>query len=167
SRRPPAGIRYLASGRLRFYDLASGQQAPGACIIETDSLVLSRRDTAGSAQADIRDQRRSHVQDAAQDQPVGGYRPGDHPRWVRTRSSPRRALSSLARTSTRSAQPSEGDDDDRRQRPERDMNRDVTTAAPQRGRPRSEKAHNAILEAAAELLLEKGLAAVSMDAVAA
>jgi AcrR family transcriptional regulator len=47
------------------------------------------------------------------------------------------------------------------------MNRDVTTAAPQRGRPRSEKAHQAILEASAELLLEKGLAAVSMDAVAA
>jgi AcrR family transcriptional regulator len=47
------------------------------------------------------------------------------------------------------------------------MSREVTTAAPPRGRPRSEKAHNAILEAAAELLLEKGLAAVSMDAVAA
>jgi AcrR family transcriptional regulator len=47
------------------------------------------------------------------------------------------------------------------------MNRDVTTAAPQRGRPRSEKAHQAILEASAELLLEKGLAAVSMDEVAA
>jgi AcrR family transcriptional regulator len=43
----------------------------------------------------------------------------------------------------------------------------LTAAAPQRGRPRSEKAHNAILEAAAELLLEKGLTAVSMDAVAA
>ena len=43
----------------------------------------------------------------------------------------------------------------------------AAVAAPQRGRPRSEKAHNAILEAAAELLLEKGLAAVSMDAVAA
>jgi AcrR family transcriptional regulator len=40
-------------------------------------------------------------------------------------------------------------------------------AAPQRGRPRSEKAHNAILESAAELLLERGLGAVSMDAVAA
>lgn len=47
------------------------------------------------------------------------------------------------------------------------MNRDVTTAAPPRGRPRSEKAQNAILQAAAELLLEQGLAAVSMDAVAA
>jgi AcrR family transcriptional regulator len=38
---------------------------------------------------------------------------------------------------------------------------------PQRGRPRSEKASQAILEAAADLLLENGLAAVSMDAVAA
>jgi AcrR family transcriptional regulator len=47
------------------------------------------------------------------------------------------------------------------------MNLEVTAAAPPRGRPRSEKAHNAILEASAELLLEKGLAAVSMDAVAA
>ncbi len=47
------------------------------------------------------------------------------------------------------------------------MSRDVTTAAAPRGRPRSEKAQNAILEAAAELLLEQGLAAVSMDAVAA
>ena len=36
-----------------------------------------------------------------------------------------------------------------------------------RGRPRSEKAHAAILRAAAGLLLEHGLAAVSMDAVAA
>jgi AcrR family transcriptional regulator len=35
-----------------------------------------------------------------------------------------------------------------------------------RGRPRSEKAHKAVLEAAAELLLERGLSAVSMDAVA-
>jgi AcrR family transcriptional regulator len=35
-----------------------------------------------------------------------------------------------------------------------------------RGRPRSEKASTAILEAAAELLLERGLAEVSMDAVA-
>jgi AcrR family transcriptional regulator len=39
--------------------------------------------------------------------------------------------------------------------------------APQRGRPRSEKASQAILEAAADLLLENGLTAVSMDAVAA
>jgi AcrR family transcriptional regulator len=38
-------------------------------------------------------------------------------------------------------------------------------AAP-RGRPRSEKAHQAILQAAAELLLDRGLGAVSMDAVA-
>jgi AcrR family transcriptional regulator len=39
--------------------------------------------------------------------------------------------------------------------------------APPRGRPRSEKASQAILGAAADLLLENGLAAVSMDAVAA
>lgn len=40
-------------------------------------------------------------------------------------------------------------------------------AEPQRrGRPRSEKAKAAILEAAAELLLARGLAGVSMDAVA-
>jgi AcrR family transcriptional regulator len=38
--------------------------------------------------------------------------------------------------------------------------------AARRGRPRSEKASQAILEAAAELLLARGLAAVSMDAVA-
>ncbi|MGH3252299.1 MAG: TetR/AcrR family transcriptional regulator, partial [Trebonia sp.] len=37
---------------------------------------------------------------------------------------------------------------------------------PARGRPRSEKARKAILVAAAELLLDRGLAAVSMDAVA-
>jgi AcrR family transcriptional regulator len=47
------------------------------------------------------------------------------------------------------------------------MSRDTATAARQRGRPRSEKAHHAILQAAAELLLEQGLTAVSMDAVAA
>jgi AcrR family transcriptional regulator len=40
------------------------------------------------------------------------------------------------------------------------------TAQPPRGRPRSEKAHKAILEAAAALLLARGLSAVSMDAVA-
>jgi AcrR family transcriptional regulator len=40
------------------------------------------------------------------------------------------------------------------------------TEAPRRGRPRSEKARLAILEAAAELLLDRGLSAVSMDAVA-
>ena len=43
---------------------------------------------------------------------------------------------------------------------------ETTTAAPTRGRPRSEKARHAILEAAAELLLARGLGAVSMDAVA-
>jgi AcrR family transcriptional regulator len=37
---------------------------------------------------------------------------------------------------------------------------------PRRGRPRSEKARTAILDAAAELLLARGLGAVSMDAVA-
>jgi AcrR family transcriptional regulator len=47
------------------------------------------------------------------------------------------------------------------------MTQDVTAAPPRRGRPRSEKARSAILEAAAELLLERGLAAASMDAVAA
>jgi AcrR family transcriptional regulator len=40
------------------------------------------------------------------------------------------------------------------------------TSAPKRGRPRSEKARRAILQAAAELLLDRGLSAVSMDAVA-
>ena len=40
------------------------------------------------------------------------------------------------------------------------------SGAPQRGRPRSEKARTAILAAAAELLLARGLSAVSMDAVA-
>jgi AcrR family transcriptional regulator len=43
---------------------------------------------------------------------------------------------------------------------------DVTAEAPQRGRPRSERARKAILEAASELLLARGLSAVSMDAVA-
>ena len=38
--------------------------------------------------------------------------------------------------------------------------------AAQRGRPRSETAHKAVLAAAAELLLDHGLHAVSMDAVA-
>jgi AcrR family transcriptional regulator len=47
------------------------------------------------------------------------------------------------------------------------MNAEMTATAAQRGRPRSEKARSAILEAAAELLLERGLNAVSMDAVAA
>src|SRR5689334_6703633 len=41
-----------------------------------------------------------------------------------------------------------------------------TTRVPLRGRPRSEKAHKAILDAAAELLLARGLSAVSMDEVA-
>jgi AcrR family transcriptional regulator len=40
------------------------------------------------------------------------------------------------------------------------------TPTPLRGRPRSQKTHKAILDAAAELLLARGLAAVSMDAVA-
>ena len=43
---------------------------------------------------------------------------------------------------------------------------DGTAEPAPRGRPRSEKAHQAILAAAARLLLERGLAAVSMDAVA-
>jgi AcrR family transcriptional regulator len=46
------------------------------------------------------------------------------------------------------------------------MSSDVTAETPQRGRPRSERARKAILEAAAELLLARGLSAVSMDAVA-
>ena len=46
------------------------------------------------------------------------------------------------------------------------MSSDVTAEAAQRGRPRSERARKAILEAAAELLLARGLSAVSMDAVA-
>jgi AcrR family transcriptional regulator len=45
------------------------------------------------------------------------------------------------------------------------MGRDV--AVPQRGRPRSEKAQSAVLDSAAALLLEQGLASVSMDAIAA
>jgi AcrR family transcriptional regulator len=47
------------------------------------------------------------------------------------------------------------------------ITRDLTPAGTQRGRPRSVKAENAVLEAAAELLLDQGLAAVSMDAIAA
>ena len=43
---------------------------------------------------------------------------------------------------------------------------EAAAAAAPRGRPRSEKAHKAILDAAAELLLARGLSAVSMDAVA-
>jgi AcrR family transcriptional regulator len=43
---------------------------------------------------------------------------------------------------------------------------DGPAASAARGRPRSEKARKAVLEAAAELLLGRGLGAVSMDAVA-
>jgi AcrR family transcriptional regulator len=42
----------------------------------------------------------------------------------------------------------------------------AAATAPRRGRPRSEKARQAILHAAAELLLHHGLGAVSMDTVA-
>jgi AcrR family transcriptional regulator len=41
-----------------------------------------------------------------------------------------------------------------------------TDTAPRRGRPRSEQARRAILQAAADLLLDDGAARVSMDAVA-
>jgi AcrR family transcriptional regulator len=44
---------------------------------------------------------------------------------------------------------------------------DRTAAVPSRGRPRSERARTAILDAAGELLIEHGLPAVSMDTVAA
>ncbi|MFE9768126.1 TetR/AcrR family transcriptional regulator [Streptomyces sp. NPDC005808] len=47
------------------------------------------------------------------------------------------------------------------------MKPDQQEPVPQRGRPRSEKARDAILDAAGELLLERGLSAVSMDTVAA
>jgi AcrR family transcriptional regulator len=43
---------------------------------------------------------------------------------------------------------------------------DASAAPPRRGRPRSEKARTAILAAAAELLLDQGIARVSMDGVA-
>jgi AcrR family transcriptional regulator len=43
---------------------------------------------------------------------------------------------------------------------------DGAPQVPPRGRPRSEKARKAVLDAAAELLLARGLSAVSMDAVA-
>lgn len=46
------------------------------------------------------------------------------------------------------------------------MDGEATTDTPRRGRPRSEKARHAILDAAAQLLLRRGLGAVSMDAVA-
>ncbi len=42
----------------------------------------------------------------------------------------------------------------------------MTTDGAPRGRPRSQQAHRAILAAAGELLLARGLSAVSMDAVA-
>jgi AcrR family transcriptional regulator len=47
------------------------------------------------------------------------------------------------------------------------ITRSSTPGETQRGRPRSVRAENAVLEAAAALLLDQGLAAVSMDAVAA
>ena len=43
------------------------------------------------------------------------------------------------------------------------MTLEVSTPAQRRGRPRSEKAREAVLAAAAELLLARGLGAVSMD----
>jgi len=43
---------------------------------------------------------------------------------------------------------------------------ETATGPPRRGRPRSEQAREAILAAAAELLLDRGLGAVNMDAVA-
>lgn len=43
---------------------------------------------------------------------------------------------------------------------------DETGQTAPRGRPRSQKAHQAVLDAAAELLLDQGLSAVSMDTVA-
>ena len=46
------------------------------------------------------------------------------------------------------------------------MSRTATTETAKRGRPRSEEARMAILQAASELLLVRGLGAVSMDAVA-
>ncbi len=46
------------------------------------------------------------------------------------------------------------------------MSQEAVRGLPKRGRPRSEKARDAVLAAAADLLLERGLAAVSMDAVA-
>jgi AcrR family transcriptional regulator len=46
------------------------------------------------------------------------------------------------------------------------MTHEMTTDGAQRGRPRSQQAHRAILAAAGELLLARGLSAVTMDAVA-
>jgi AcrR family transcriptional regulator len=42
----------------------------------------------------------------------------------------------------------------------------ITAEAPRRGRPRSERSQRAILRAASDLLLERGLSEISMDAVA-
>ncbi|WP_194916441.1 TetR/AcrR family transcriptional regulator [Catenulispora rubra] len=47
-----------------------------------------------------------------------------------------------------------------------DSGADPASDAPQRGRPRSHRAHQAILAAASDLLLTRGLSAVSMDTVA-
>jgi AcrR family transcriptional regulator len=46
------------------------------------------------------------------------------------------------------------------------MSEDIGTGAPLRGRPRSARAREAVLAAAADLLLTRGLGAVSMNAVA-
>jgi AcrR family transcriptional regulator len=46
------------------------------------------------------------------------------------------------------------------------VNQPIDSVQKRRGRPRSEKAHQAILDAAIELLLARGLEAVSMDEVA-
>ena len=43
---------------------------------------------------------------------------------------------------------------------------EMTTEARRRGRPRSERSRRAILHAASDLLLERGLSEISMDAVA-
>ena len=47
------------------------------------------------------------------------------------------------------------------------MNDESSLPQPRRGRPRSERTRVAILDAAADLLVERGLAAVSIEAVAA
>ena len=56
----------------------------------------------------------------------------------------------------------------RRPAPRPDWTRgpELTTEPPRAGRPRSEKARTAILQAATDLLLAHGLAGVSMDTVA-
>jgi AcrR family transcriptional regulator len=48
----------------------------------------------------------------------------------------------------------------------KNTNTNTNAEGTQRGRPRSEKAHKAVLDAAADLLLTRGLSAVSMDEVA-